>query len=125
LWRIIDKDVLVRALEGVEPQIVEELTHAAGHVSGVKEITEVRARWLGHQLLAELNIAVAPELPMADARKIASDVQARLPQHVPFLARPTVHVDAIGASGEKFHFHRAHEHEKPHSEQHEHRTTSF
>jgi cation diffusion facilitator family transporter len=98
------RDVLLRALDGVEPDILEELKHAAGHVSGVQEVTEVRARWLGHQLLAELNLAVAPDLTVADAHKIATEVHRQLLKYLTFLARATVHVDAVGVSGEKFHF---------------------
>jgi cation diffusion facilitator family transporter len=113
------RDVLVRALDGVEPRILEELKHAAGHVEGVNEVTEVRARWLGHQLLAELNIAVAPELNVADAHQIATEVHSQLLKHVGFLARATVHVDPVGLSGEQFHVKEFQEHEGSH-EQHEH-----
>jgi cation diffusion facilitator family transporter len=98
------KEVLVRALDGVEPRVLEELRHAARHVPGVQEVTEVRARWLGHQLLAELNIAVAPEMSVAQAHEIATEVHRELLRHLNFLARATVHVDAVGVSGERHHF---------------------
>ncbi len=43
---------------GVDPEVVDEVKEAASHVAGVKEVTNVRVRWLGHQLHAEINLAV-------------------------------------------------------------------
>jgi cation diffusion facilitator family transporter len=119
------KDVLVRALDGVEPNVIEELKHAAGHVNGVEEVTDVRARWLGHQLLAELNIAVASTMTVAEAHEIATQVHSELLRHLTFLARATVHVDAVGASGEQFHFeerHPEHGDHREHRHQHDHKS---
>src|SRR3954470_13186896 len=42
--------VFTRLLDGVEPGVVEEIRHAAGHVAAVKKVLKVRARWLGHRL---------------------------------------------------------------------------
>lgn len=108
------KEVLIRALDGVEPEVFEEIRHTASHVPGVEEVTEVRARWLGHQLLAELNITVAPRLSIQQAHEIATQVHSQLIKHLTFLARATVHVDAVGSSGEQFHFPHSEEHEHPH-----------
>jgi cation diffusion facilitator family transporter len=52
------KSIFFRMLDGAEPRIIDEIRHAAGHVPQVRGVTEVRARWLGHRLHAELNIAV-------------------------------------------------------------------
>ena len=41
------KTVFARLLDGVDPKVLEEIRHAAGHVEGVKEVGEVRARGLG------------------------------------------------------------------------------
>jgi len=116
------KEVLVRALDGVDPHVLDQLRHAARHVPGVHEVTQVRARWLGHQLLAELNIAVAPEKTVAEAHAIATVVHQQLQQHLTFLARATVHIDPVGASGEHHHFADASPHvHEDHGAGHEHR----
>jgi len=65
------KAIFTRLLDGVDPEIVAEIRHAAGHVSGVEEVTEVRVRWLGHRLHAEINVAVNPELAVEEGHKIA------------------------------------------------------
>lgn len=40
------KAVFTRVLDGVEPEIVEEIRDFAGHASGVEKVTDVRALWL-------------------------------------------------------------------------------
>ena len=59
------KAVLTRMLDGVEPQVVSELRHAAQHASGVLSVESVRARWLGHRLYAEMTLAVDQALSLA------------------------------------------------------------
>ena len=103
VWRSA-REVFVRALDGIEPDVVSEIQHAASHVPGVRDVTEVRARWLGHQLLAEVNIAVDRELTVDRGHAIGADVHRQLVAHLPFLARAIVHVDPISASGEAHHF---------------------
>jgi cation diffusion facilitator family transporter len=52
--------VLTRILDGVDPEVVDAAEHAARHVPGVHDVAEVRARWIGHRLALELNVAVDP-----------------------------------------------------------------
>src|SRR5216684_996068 len=110
VWRSA-KEIISRALDGVDSDVLSEVQHAASHVAGVREVTEVRARWLGHQLLAEVNIAVDAALTVEEGHEIAADVHRQLMAHLPFLARAIVHVDPVGASGEKHHTRAEHEHE--------------
>jgi len=97
------KHVLVRALDGVDPKIVDELKHAASHVEGVR-ITEVRARWLGHRLLAEVTVVVEPQTTVERGHEIAMKVQQALKAHLPFLARAGVHVHPSEIPAEEQHF---------------------
>jgi cation diffusion facilitator family transporter len=90
----------VRALDGVDPKLVEELKHAAAHIEGIK-VTEVRARWLGHRLLAEVTIAVEPQTTVEKGQEIAMKVQQALKEHLPFLARAGVHVHPTGTLAEE------------------------
>jgi cation diffusion facilitator family transporter len=52
--------VFTRMLDGVDPEVVDAAEHAARHVPGVHDVAEVRARWIGHRLALELNVAVDP-----------------------------------------------------------------
>jgi cation diffusion facilitator family transporter len=102
VWRSA-KEIIARALDGVDADVLSEVQHAATHVAGVREVKEVRARWLGHQLLAEVNIAVDASLTVERGHEIATEVHRQLMTHLPFLARAVVHVDPVGRSGEEHH----------------------
>jgi cation diffusion facilitator family transporter len=43
------KQIFSRMLDGVDPHVIDEIRHAAAHVANVKEVTDIRARWLGHR----------------------------------------------------------------------------
>ncbi len=105
------KAVVTRALDGVEPDVVDQIRQAAHDVHGVEDVTEVRARWIGHRMHAEVNIAVEPQLTVVQAHSIASEVHHRLMHKLQFLERAVIHVDPVGESGE---IHHAHDHQHGH-----------
>ncbi len=102
VWKA-GKSVFSRLLDGVDPEIIQEARGAANQVSGVREVTEVRVRWIGHRLHAEVNIAVDSELTVAQGHEIANKVQNQLLSHLGCLSNATIHVDPVDASGEKHH----------------------
>lgn len=97
------KAVLTRLLDGVDPEVIDEVKHAVNHIEGVSDVTEVRVRWLGHRLHAELNIAVSPELSVEKGHEIAKEVQHQLLHHLSYLSNATIHIDPTNASGEGHH----------------------
>jgi cation diffusion facilitator family transporter len=105
------KAVFTRLLDGVEPEIVEEIRHAACEVPGVEEVSEVRARWLGHRLQAEVNVAVDPKLSVADGHAVAWEVNHRLRHQLAYLDGAVVHVDPIEEAGERHHRIPSHSHD--------------
>jgi cation diffusion facilitator family transporter len=105
------KAVFTRLLDGVEPEIVEEIGHAACEVPGVEEVSEVRARWLGHRLQAEVNVAVDPKLSVADGHAVAWEVNHRLRHQLAYLDGAVVHVDPIEEAGERHHRIPSHSHD--------------
>jgi len=105
------KTVFARLLDGVDPKVLDEIRHAAGHVEGVEDVAEVRARWLGHRLRAEVNIAVSPELSVAEGHAIAREVNHHLLHELVYLDKAVVHVDPVQESGEEYHRVAAHSHD--------------
>jgi cation diffusion facilitator family transporter len=104
------KNVFTRLLDGVDPAVVAEIKHAVQHTTGVKEVTDVRVRWLGHFLYAEINLAVDPSLTVSEAHDIAVSARHDVLHHLPFLSKAVIHVDPLDASGEKFHRIERHDH---------------
>jgi cation diffusion facilitator family transporter len=105
------KAVFTRLLDGVEPGAIEEIRHAASHVPGVEEVSEVRARWLGHRLHAEVNVAVDPDLSVAEGHAIAREVNHQLLHHLSYLSGAVIHVDPVQEAGEEHHRVPAHSHD--------------
>jgi cation diffusion facilitator family transporter len=105
------KAVFTRLLDGVEPEAVEEIRRAAREVRGVEEVSEVRARWLGHRLHAEVNVAVDPDLSVAEGHAIAREVNHRLLHHLGYLSGAVIHVDPVQEAGEEHHRVDAHSHD--------------
>ena len=106
------KAVFTRALDGIEPEIVDEIRSVASHAHGVEKITDVRARWLGHRLHAELNVAVASHLSIVDAHMVAKEVRHQLLHHLPYLSSVIIHVDPMEEAGEEFHRILQHSHDE-------------
>ena len=105
------KSIFTRMIDGVDPEVIEEIRNVVIHTAGVSDISEVRVRWLGHRLHAELNIAVTPELSVEKGHELAKEVQHRLLHQLRYLSNATVHVDPVGASGELYHRIAQHEHD--------------
>jgi cation diffusion facilitator family transporter len=103
--------VFVHAVDGVDPTLMHALRHATQHVPGVVAITDVQARWLGHSLRAEVSIAVASDLSVAEGHAIAKDVRHQLLHEVRALSGVTVHVDPLHEAGEQYHQIAAHTHD--------------
>jgi cation diffusion facilitator family transporter len=105
------KSIFTRVLDGAEPQVIEEIRHVAAHVSEVKEVSEVRARWLGHRLHAEVNIAVNPQMTVAQAHAVATEVRHQLLHRLSYLSLVVIHVDPADQSGEAHHRIEGHAHD--------------
>ncbi|HZA53842.1 MAG TPA: cation diffusion facilitator family transporter [Candidatus Udaeobacter sp.] len=97
------KAVLTRLLNGVDPAVIDEIVHAMSDAQGVRDITEVRLRWSGHRLQAEVNIAVDPKSSVVEGHAIAMEARHQLLHHLPYLSNVTIHVDPENLSGEEHH----------------------
>ena len=90
------KAVITRSLDGVEPELGREIHHAAEHVKGINKIVDVKARWLGHKLHADVTIAVDEYLTVAEATSIGAELQNALREHLPPLGSSTVQFEQAG-----------------------------
>ncbi len=109
VWSSV-KVVFCRLIDGVDPEVVDDVREAASHVAGVEEVTDVRVRWLGHQLHAEINLAVSDEISLKEGHEIAKEVQHQLLHHLSYLSGATIHVDPLKSSGEQHHHQGEHKH---------------
>jgi cation diffusion facilitator family transporter len=87
------RDVLRRLMDAVDPAAVALAQRAAAAVPGVRTTDQLRMRWIGHELHAELAAGVDPELTVEQAHRLAHDVEHALVHAVPRLTNAVVHVE--------------------------------
>ncbi len=105
------KTVFIRLLDGVDPEIPKEIFHVAHHVSAVRKVTDVKVRWLGHRLHAEVCVTVDSSLSVEQGHAIAKEVNHELLHHLKYLSDATIHVDPMTASGLEYHHIKEHSHD--------------
>ena len=91
------RQVGARLMDAVDPALVDEATSAVVGVDGVNEVRELRSRWIGHTLRAEVDVTVDPDLSLVQAHDIAHHAEAHLLHHVGRLTAATVHASPAGA----------------------------
>lgn len=83
----------------------------------MKAITDVKVRWLGHQLHAEINMTVDSSLSVESGHAIAKEYRHELLHHLKYLSDATIHVDPATECGTDHHHVAEHSHKglPPHS----------
>ena len=82
-----------RLMDAVDPALVARAEGVAAGCAGVQEVTELRMRWLGHRLQAEVRMTVDRDLDVATAHDIAEVVERALMEELPLLSGAIVHVN--------------------------------
>ncbi len=87
------KSIWYRLMDAIEPENLDRAEHVIGHHAEVKELKRLRMRWVGHQLHAEVCIAVDANLSTIDGHRVAEDVRHKLFHEIEGLTEIVVHVD--------------------------------
>jgi cation diffusion facilitator family transporter len=106
-----------RLLDAVDPGIVARISTTVAATDGVLAVTEVRARWMGHRLLAQVRLSVDGALPVTKAHEIAEVAHHELLHHIPNLSDAIIHVDPAGVGADPHaataHHRSSHQHQAP------------
>ncbi|MGW0732100.1 cation diffusion facilitator family transporter [Streptomyces sp. NPDC002851] len=95
------REVFRRVLDAVDPALVDAAETALRSVPGVREIGELRLRWIGHRLRAEVAIVVDGHLSVRVGHEIAVRAEHALLHAVPRLTAALVHTDSAPAAGDR------------------------
>ena len=109
--------VFARLIDGVDPEVINEIEGTVRQTPEVRDLGEVRVRWVGHRLHAEVNLAVDPRLSVAEGHAVAIEARHELLHSLGYLSNATIHVDPVISSGEEHHRIENHVHGglEPHS----------
>ena len=92
--------LVLRMMDAVDPELIEQITSTAAGVNGVLGVHDVRARWVGRELVAVLHIDCPPSATLAQAHNTAMAVQKEVQKQV-----PAVHLDVHMDPGVGAHIH--------------------
>ena len=87
------REVLRRLLDAVDPALVDTAEQALRRVEGVSGVNELRMRWIGHHLRAEVAVVVDAELNVRQAHQVTAEAEHALLHAVPGLTAALVHTD--------------------------------
>ncbi|MGP4002213.1 cation diffusion facilitator family transporter [Streptomyces sp. 8N706] len=93
------REVFRRVMDAVDPALVDAAEHALVAVPGVRAVGELRLRWIGHRLRAEVAVAVDGELNVREAHQVAVAAEHALLHAVPRLTAALVHADPAPVPG--------------------------
>ncbi|MET7903539.1 cation diffusion facilitator family transporter [Streptomyces sp. NPDC005355] len=93
------REVFRRVMDAVDPALVEGAEAALRDVAGVREVGELRLRWIGHRLRAEVAVVVDGTLTVREAHQVAVEAEHALLHAVPRLTAALVHADPAPAPG--------------------------
>ena len=82
-----------RLMDAVDPALVARAEAVVAAVPGVQEVTELRMRWLGHRLQAEVRMTVDRDLDVASGHAIGDLVERALMDELGLLSGVIVHVN--------------------------------
>ncbi|MGO1975029.1 MAG: cation diffusion facilitator family transporter [Propionibacteriaceae bacterium] len=89
--------IIRRLMDGIEPETIARMRAVAESVNGVVSVQEVRARWSGHRMEGDAQIAVDASLTLHQGHDLAEIVEHELFHTIANLDRVTVHVHpAVG-----------------------------
>ena len=94
------RSVLQRLLDAVDPHVVPSIITISTAVPGVEQVTDVRARWVGHTLHVVMTIEVDAELTLSNAHAIAEEVRHQLFHEINGISEVLIHTDPSSASGD-------------------------
>ena len=103
------REVYRRLMDRVDPSLVDHAERELRAIPGVRDVSGLRLRWIGHRLHAEAAIVVDHRLSLLAAHEIAADAEHQLAHHVPRLTGATVHVDPDSHPGDDCHTDLSHE----------------
>ena len=90
------KRVWHRLMDAVDPAIVDHIERHAAEIPGVERVESARARWVGHELQAELTVALGGTPTLRESHQVVDAVRDALIGHIRHLGVVTIETVPTG-----------------------------
>ena len=87
------REVYRRLMDAVNPALLTQAEQALAAVPGVVEVGQLRLRWIGHQLHADGDLVLQPELTLAQAHQVTVTAEQHLTKAIPRMTSAVIHPD--------------------------------
>jgi cation diffusion facilitator family transporter len=97
LWILINslRTTTRRLMDGVDDGVIDQLTEVISSTPGVLDVGRVRARWSGHRMEADANIAVDSRLTVLESHALAEEIEHTVLHSVPHVENVVIHVNPV------------------------------
>jgi cation diffusion facilitator family transporter len=86
---------LRRLMDGVEDGVIDRITDVIRSIPGVVSVGRVRARWSGHRMEVDANVAVDSRLTVLESHALAEEIEHQVLHSVAHVENVVVHVNPV------------------------------
>ena len=86
-------------MDAVDPVLVDQAEDTLRGTAGVLDVGQVRLRWTGHQIHAECEVILNPDITAIQAHQVTVTAEHDLLHAIPHLAAALVHADPAPRDG--------------------------
>jgi divalent metal cation (Fe/Co/Zn/Cd) transporter len=97
------REIYRRLMDAVDPTLLTRAEQILAEVPGVVEVGRLRMRWIGHQLHADADLVLQPELTLAQAHHVTVTAEQHLATEIPRLTGAVLHPDPMPQAGREHH----------------------
>ena len=97
------REVYRRLMDAVDPALLTRAEQALADVPGVIKVGRLRLRWIGHQLHADGDLVLRPDLTLAQAHQVTVAAEQHLTTTIPRLTSAVIHPDPAAQAGREHH----------------------
>jgi cation diffusion facilitator family transporter len=97
------REIYRRLMDAVDPALIGQAEQTLRATPGVLDTGQVRMRWIGHQLRAECEVIIDPDITAVQAHQVTVASEHDLLHAIPRLSAALVHADPQARGGTDFH----------------------
>jgi cation diffusion facilitator family transporter len=91
------REVFGRLMDSIDPSVIDLAEHTLETTDGVRGVSALQVRWVGHSLRVEADVLADASLTLLEAHDLAHRAEQHLLRHLHRLSGATIHVSPAGA----------------------------